>query len=502
MSLLSQFFPSGGTDNVGNVAAGLAADYSKQIPVDIIVVGGGGGAGGVPSAGLSSCTSYSAAISAGSVSGGGGAGRVIAYEGAVVNIGTPYPITVAGGGAVNANGSTSCFGIIVAKGGGNGQGVTPDGTAVPAGYHPSSMESLGGAGGGGSSWPSTSCRGCGISGVNSFCNTFLSVFRSLVQSETCDQDSAAGSGYAHIVRTDSTVVVEGGGAGGCLCFAGNGGSYSLQNYNCIISKYDISSLTNIGCGGGGSALSAPTNGITIDMTFQTITPTTPFLRVSPNTTPQGCPAGFCNTQMCSYIASPTNPTNTSPHPNSWGTIDFTYCGAGSRILVRTVGAIPSVYTVGPFPSITVGQPPGTPPGSFVGQPLVNTNKVMFYNVLPDMNGCPGSGAGGHGGLRHSPSPQVTGSATICGTVSIPRTPNPPGGSVPTTVAPWVAPSPYSASFPGISCQGGSGGSGSVWVIYPSDYAAATVTGNTVVPSPPAYRVYRWDGAGTITFNAP
>jgi len=48
--------------------------------------------------------------------------------------------------------------------------------------------------------------------------------------------------------------------------------------------------------------------------------------------------------------------------------------------------------------------------------------------------------------------------------------------------------------------GGSGGSGAVYIVYPTNYPAATVTGNTAVPSPPAYRVYYWQGNGTITFN--
>jgi hypothetical protein len=48
--------------------------------------------------------------------------------------------------------------------------------------------------------------------------------------------------------------------------------------------------------------------------------------------------------------------------------------------------------------------------------------------------------------------------------------------------------------------GGAGGGGSLWVVYPSDLPAATVTGNTAVSSPPAFRIYYWEGNGTITFN--
>jgi len=83
---------------------------------------------------------------------------------------------------------------------------------------------------------------------------------------------------------------------------------------------------------------------------------------------------------------------------------------------------------------------------------------------------------------------------------MPRTPVGPGAANVRT--PFVE--PYSLSVDGTTtpmASGGAGGSGSVWIIYPSDYAEATVTGNTPVPSPPAVRVYYWSGAGTIKFNA-
>jgi hypothetical protein len=40
----------------------------------------------------------------------------------------------------------------------------------------------------------------------------------------------------------------------------------------------------------------------------------------------------------------------------------------------------------------------------------------------------------------------------------------------------------------------------MWIVYPSDLPAATVSGNTPIASPPAFRVYYWEGNGSITFN--
>jgi hypothetical protein len=123
-----------------------------------------------------------------------------------------------------------------------------------------------------------------------------------------------------------------------------------------------------------------------------------------------------------------------------------------------------------------------------------TTKLVTWTAnplidLPFAGGSPGNGGGGSGGNRVGPT-------IIQGTFSVPR--SAPLGNTPTVVVPYalnIAGSPLSFA------SGGAGGSGSVWVIYPTDYAAATVVGNTPVPSPPAFRIYRWDGAGSITFNA-
>lgn len=50
-------------------------------------------------------------------------------------------------------------------------------------------------------------------------------------------------------------------------------------------------------------------------------------------------------------------------------------------------------------------------------------------------------------------------------------------------------------------SGSGGSSGVLFVRYPTDYAAATVVGNSPAPSQPGYYVYRWNsGPGSITFN--
>ena len=50
-------------------------------------------------------------------------------------------------------------------------------------------------------------------------------------------------------------------------------------------------------------------------------------------------------------------------------------------------------------------------------------------------------------------------------------------------------------------NGGSGGSGVCIIRYPTEYSAATVSGNTPTPAQPGYHVYRWNGPGSITFNS-
>ncbi len=53
---------------------------------------------------------------------------------------------------------------------------------------------------------------------------------------------------------------------------------------------------------------------------------------------------------------------------------------------------------------------------------------------------------------------------------------------------------------GAACPQSAGGSGIVFVRYPTEYnAAASVSGNTPTPAQPGYHVYRFNGDGSITF---
>ena len=113
MSLLSQFFPSGG---------GGAALGGGSIPVNIFMVGGGG-AGGWGTGGPG-----------GGCGGTGGYGLTILTNNYFLEPGVTYPITIGAGGAGcntnpsypqrGANGGVSCFsnpkGVLIAQGGGGG----------------------------------------------------------------------------------------------------------------------------------------------------------------------------------------------------------------------------------------------------------------------------------------------------------------------------------------------------------------------------------------------
>ena len=84
MSLLSQFFPSGG---------GVSA--AQKIEVLLVGGGGGGGASGGTCINLPCCLTYHGGI----VGGGGGGGQVVFSDGYEVIQDVSYPITVGAGGA-------------------------------------------------------------------------------------------------------------------------------------------------------------------------------------------------------------------------------------------------------------------------------------------------------------------------------------------------------------------------------------------------------------------
>jgi len=172
MSLLSQFFPSGGSSTVSDLGNGVPPDFSNGYYVNLVVVGGGGGGGGLPSVGFTTAGTYCCSLRDSLLTGGGGSGRLIAYSCAAVTTNSQYSITVGGGGAVNSVGGNSCFGVLVAGGGGNGAGWASNGTAVPAGGDIETCSSNLGAGGGGRvGAAATSAGGWSGSRTYSSCNT-------------------------------------------------------------------------------------------------------------------------------------------------------------------------------------------------------------------------------------------------------------------------------------------------------------------------------------------
>jgi hypothetical protein len=478
MSLLSQFFPSGSSD----LSGGLAKDFSGQIPIDIVVIGGGGGAGGMPTAALVTQPTYQLSMSTGTLSGGGGGGRVFAYEGAIVDFNSVYPITVGAGGAINSDGGTSCFGTIVAKGGGNGGGFTPDGTAVAAGYNPEDYQHLGGAGGGGNNGTN------GIAGGTLIDNTLGTIFGSKFQSTFLRNAQCGGTD----LRSPSCYAYG-------VPLSGNGGFSCVTVYNALLNKWNYSnSLTNVGDGGGGAALASAETVI-----FSAPNPQPPS-QYYPSAEDGRLGANYVD--KSSTLFSPPSPGGLATY--NWSSVD--YIGNNLRRGISIpIGPyvsplVPVAVSGLPVFANAVNQPSNLPLQiNNLIAPVANTNKQVLYTVQsPSFNGNAASGHGGAGGIKVNPSGVWCRTFAVSFAYTINALPSPSGPAYPDVLGttPSIS-TPFSMSVPGIDCQGGAGGSGSVWVIYPSDYADATVTGNTPVPSPPAIRVYRWDGAGTIKFNA-
>ncbi len=140
MSLLSQFFPSGGGSGAETLNTG-------GFTIDFLLVGGGGGGGSLnPCAFPSACITPNVGIfPATAAGGGGGGGKVFQVLGANVQTGVEYPIVIGAGGAANTSGSASRFADFIAGGGGYGGGDPNNGIA--AYYYLASTPALGGAGG-------------------------------------------------------------------------------------------------------------------------------------------------------------------------------------------------------------------------------------------------------------------------------------------------------------------------------------------------------------------
>lgn len=552
MSFLSQFFSGGKNEELGAYGVGLATGFSSQIPVDLMLIGGGGGGGSVKNTPYGpTYTNLINAMLDSYQGGGGGAGRVLVYTNCIVNTGVAYPITVGAGGAANQRGGTSKFGILRSGGGGRGGGTNPDGTP----FTPEVRDNWGGSEGGhgmayavspaptpatGPVFPIRPLRldNQGYDGKLNFTDQITSIsvynspgplfsplgnnylvnanniFKQAVNSRVFEAPVNDGnynySGYAPGAPNFGTYGQ--GGVGGCYPHNQklplNAPRQALNSVyrdsirtselgitppssvvgtkDFMIDFFNRASIPSIlsdgqgGIGGGG-------------INFGTV-PNTPtgsryvFRAVSPydylgNTFFSPNPA--VNTPR-NFDYSRTAPVTNEDYRNVTIPVFLTNPLVGS-IYTQQIpigGGGISISAPAPFPSF-----PQAPIPDLTTKLLTWTDTPGFDAAIP--GGSPGNGGGGSGGNRFGPT-------ILQGTVTVSRSTPSFGGSAPTVSVPYatnILASPLSYA------SGGSGGSGSVWIIYPTDYSAATVVGNTPVPSPPAFRIYRWDGAGSITFNA-
>lgn len=495
MASLSQFFggsKGGQSGGIGQYGVGLATGFTSQLPIDLMVIGGGGGGGGAGQQAFAGvATNFPTANADRFMAGGGGSGRGLIYTNLVVDVGTTYPITVGAGGAENSRGGTSSFGFIRAGGGGAGGGVTPAGVAVTPDFG-----GLYGGNQGGSAFTAAGALSVGGGvGVAPFADTLYSdatplngysnasnLFKQAINSQV--YPSITFNFLTSPLSQPSSQAGNGGGTGDIGSSPGS--AFPGVSETELFGRWDLPALitpaprsyfTHTTYSLFQANGYAPANIATYNVYSTIPAPSYAPLGLHPTWFPAITPASYGPGILGRFF-----PGNT-PANNLITGIDR----AGVPITPANV-VIPVMggdFTSPVFPC------PAQPNFPFLGTiPAQTTKGISSYGITPfSFNGSPGNGGGGSGGLRHPP-------LVMQGTYTARYTcPNPV-----TTIrtAPYVYTIPASTAP---MASGGAGGSGSVWVIYPSDYAAATVTGNTPVPSPPAIRVYRWDGAGTIKFNA-
>lgn len=507
MSLLSQFFQGSSkgsqTGSIGQYGVGLATNFSKQLPIDLMIIGGGGGGGG---AGQQPYIAYTSLISANAdrvMAGGGGAGRGLVYTNLIVDVGTTYPITVGAGGVENSRGGTTSFGLIKAGGGGAGGGSTPAGVEVT----PDFGGLYGGSQGGSGISTTTSALNGGGAGIAPFADAMYSVTTapsampafgysangSLTSSNNLFKQSVNSTSYPFVSFPGTGA--SGGGTGDIgatpaigIVFGSASDLFSRWGLPAALSPAPRSFYSNSTT--SAIALGPPVGAYSPVPSYSTYTVQPfPFIAPSPATPGYTSPTAF------NVLNSPGSG---SPIPGIMGRFyTGTNAPAGGSASINAIpfNASPLLgdqyrYIPAGGGNITARSIP-VPIQGFSIVPTSGIGKTVSAFVTPlSFTGSPGNGGGGSGGFRHAP-------VFMSGTMTVPYVG--PAGPLASSGS-----SPYTFTIPGSTtpmASGGAGGSGSVWVIYPSDYAAATVTGNTPVPSPPAIRVYRWDGAGTITFNA-
>lgn len=547
MSLLSQFFGGSKKEDLGTYGVGLAAAFTNQIPVDIMLIGGGGGGGSVKNTPFNTVTNVSQLQGDSQQGGGGGTGRVLVYTNCIVDLNKAYPITVGAGGAADQRGGTSTFGVLKAGGGGRGAGFNPDGTPqttsdiaaplagrgggysngpegwapisgpsaafYPSGYLVPQYSQLLTNGNSGSDQYSDNTLSISGSASNYVTNA-TNVFKQAVNSINFNSPSLSSPGRFGDYNYDGAFPGLGqpqsGGFIGVSAQAGVGANTpdfrrtdpsiikdalfsDLRRYQYpsitspapffqndgntdfirdFFDRAQIPSPLQDGVGGYGAG------GIR-----QRSQPGAPF-SFSPGSAPPFL-SGFESIAPYEYTGNSNFPS--SPASQIARTFRYANTGTVSSPAWNRFGPSRIPPSGGNFAYVNISTPLGSSPVS----PL-QTDKTLTWT--PNNNlGSPGNGGGGGGGNRVGP-------LFLQG--SVPTSTSFPQAFTPGPVAPGPI-IPYAVNISATPVQmasGGTGGSGSVWIIYPSDYAAATVTGNTPVPNPPAYRIYRWDGAGSITFN--
>lgn len=506
MSLLSQFFPSGGTQTqsatVGDISKGLPTDYSKQIPIDLLVIGGGGGGGGYGGP-VTVAPNGPSVLLCGMLGGGGGGGRIVAYTNAIVNTGTPYPIVVGGGGAQNSVGGNSCFGAVYAGGGSGGSGLDPLLNPVTGGSNPSIQ--WGGSAGGQAllslaspaAYSPIAFSSPSSAGRFQLNYPVAAYFYngSVVSPVTSKPSFTPGYSCKYFFPIDSPLDITWGSAGsynyGTITADYGAGIGTITDVKApFFSNWSLNSSSYIGPTTGGAGAGSYIYGMSIPAIgsgFYMRPSAAPFGYPNWPGTPgfDIRPVGACINSMPNYVLCFTTPGGTR------------YATINSSTPTMTISCGTLQTPLGPGPAqLAANLPLYSGPNNF---PINASPKVFTSSCCPNMSGAPGTGSGGSGGLYTRPAAPISSTITTNNFICFFSTPGP--GRVPYAVTyPYQTSCPYTIDFQTNNISGGAGGSGSVWVIYPTDYAAATVTGNTPVPSPPNLRIYRWDSAGTITFN--
>lgn len=358
MSLLSQFFPSGG--------GGQA-----KIKTNMLLVGGGGG--GLSASPILPCSGGGRPCQAmsGTSGGGGGAGEAYIFKNYAISSGAEITVTIGSGGATSSNGGTSSICITnensVTASGGKGT-ITQCSSAFEITY--SALENASYGGGNGGRGPVCYCPSPTVPGASqSACCGSVASF------SFCGQPSllsctSPGSPTCIFNYGDDGIVIKGRSSSGGTTGGGLPGLSSL-------------SMSGGGGGGGGGASCAGSSGCPADPgNNNTGSPITCF---------RGGPGGPGGPGLCSDIL---------------GSIQsFAAGGGGGGGNTTLNGPVPiGAVPVSPAEATEACARPSvgtSPTGGCGGQASIYGSN--FPALIPLCNGCPGCdgtanfGGGGGGG---------------------------------------------------------------------------------------------------------